>query len=816
MKIKLLSTWLIAMLLGFSGFSQPLLTPVPKQAFQLSKSTPTLTLLAPDMAVINQQDAEREKNGQMYRIGVASFTNITTENAGSWSVKPNGDRVWQLHVNYTGAEALTFLFTTFKIYDASYLDVYNTSGKRVAETLTKADVLEHFQKNVPLCYGDEMTLQLTEPAGSQASELLIDRIIYNYRSTGNPHASKINESESCELNVNCSPVGDAWQDEKRGVARIYVVEGGTAGYCSGSLVNNTALNCKPYFLTAQHCGVDATAADFNQWLFNFSYEAPTCTNPSSSTGLLTAAKRIDGCVLLSNSVGVNGNSITSSDFILVQLGTLANEAATITKLKTAAINAYWNGWDANNTANTGGAGIHHPAGDIKKISTYSGTLVSTNYSSGGSNTHWRVTWTANSNGHGVTEGGSSGSPIFNTNGGNSRIIGTLSGGSSYCSALSSPDLYGKMSYHWTSNGATDNRRLKPFLDPGNTGALVLNGSSDPCSAVVPAAPVAQFVGTPTTVNVGGIVQFTDQSTNTPTSWVWAITPATGWNYSTGSATSQNPAVTFTAQGVYTVSLTATNAVGSDSEVKTNYITVTVANAPCTATSDVCDEFIQNVTLGSINNTSACEQYEAYAATTVLAQNVQYTLTITPQRTGQAVGTSYIDDEMAAWIDYNNDLDFDDAGERIAYVIVAAGYSNVFSFTVPGSAVLGQHKLRVRLSYNGTDGGGAPIVPCGTSTYGEVEDYTVTIIALAGLNEASAFDGVSVFPNPATDKVSVDLSGVTGTVSVELMDLTGKVLAVQTNVAGTLTEFDMTHFAKGMYQVRMNNGSDQMVQKVIKL
>jgi hypothetical protein len=60
-------------------------------------------------------------------------------------------------------------------------------------------------------------------------------------------------------------------------------------------------------------------------------------------------------------------------------------------------------------------------------------------------------------------------------------VGTLTGGGSYCNQTNAPDYYGKMSYHWLSNGTAANRRLKTHLDPGNTGLLVLNGSSNPCS-----------------------------------------------------------------------------------------------------------------------------------------------------------------------------------------------------------------------------------------------------------------------------------------------------------------------------------------------
>jgi PKD repeat protein len=93
------------------------------------------------------------------------------------------------------------------------------------------------------------------------------------------------------------------------------------------------------------------------------------------------------------------------------------------------------------------------------------------------------------------------------------------------------------------------------------------------SEAAPSAPGAAFTSdvqsgaTPLTVN------FTDQSTNTPTSWAWDFD-----NNGTVDSTSQNPSHSYTVAGTYTVKLTATNAGGSDSEIKTNYITVT-SSAP---------------------------------------------------------------------------------------------------------------------------------------------------------------------------------------------------------------------------------------------
>ena len=767
-------------------------------------------LSAPDVKSLLAEDKIRDNQGLLYRIGVAIPVEFRTNNSGTWTLMPNGDRKWQLHVKSKGAEALSFLFETFKLYGGSTLTIRDLDGNLLHKPMTAADNEDHGRQHAALCFGDDMVITLIEPKEVMSSEIWIDRIMYNYRSTGNPNVEKINESASCEVNINCTPVGDAWQDEKRGVARIYVVEGASAGWCTGSLINNTAQDCKPYFLTALHCGVSASAANMNQWKFYFRYESPNCTNPST-VGTL-ANYFITGCVRKADS-GDNGGD-TGSDFLLVQLGSATNEATTITNLKSANFNAYWNGWNANNTATTGGTGIHHPAGDIKKISTFSGTTVSQSWGGSVPNTHWRLAWTSNSNGYGVTEGGSSGSPLFNNSQG--YIIGTLTGGSSYCTAQSSPDLYGKISYHWTSNGTTTAKQLKPWLDPTNSGALTLAGSSDPCTPTTPVAAVANFVANQTNVTPGTTVSFTDQSTGVPTSWAWAVSPGTGWSYAAGStASSQNPQITFNTVGQYTITLTATNAQGSDSEVKTNYIIVAAATGPCTpSVSNTCDEYIQNVTLNTINNTTACTSggYMSYTSTsTSLAKGTQYTITVTPA-VGATVGQAYTNDEIAVWIDYNNDFDFADAGEQVGYVLVAAGWSNQFTFTVPTTATTGAVRMRVRISYQ-PDGA---IDPCAVATYGETEDYTVNITAAGAGIEESTLNNVMIYPNPVENEFVVDLSTVVDEISkISLIDVTGKEIKVISNVKDIKTTMDVSNLASGLYQIVIQGSGSTITRRILK-
>jgi hypothetical protein len=186
----------------------------------------------------------------------------------------------------------------------------------------------------------------------------------------------------------------------------------------------------------------------------------------------------------------------------------------------------------------------------------------------------------------------------------------------------------------------------------------------------------------------------------------------------------------------------------------------------------------------------------------------------------AIGTNagaYNGDEIAVWIDYNNDFTFSST-ERVGYVLVASGWSNQFTFTVPTSATTGAVRMRVRISYSVVAEGGAPIDPCAVAAYGETEDYTVNIVdngSGVGIEE-NILDAASIYPNPTNDLLNVDLSQVSEEVqSVSILDVTGKV--IQTNAVNTskLVSFDLSSIASGLYYVRIASASNSVVKQLIK-
>ena len=264
--------------------------------------------------------------------------------------------------------------------------------------------------------------------GTRATALLLDtRRSLDMRKAASE--GPFGNSGACNINVNC-PEGADWQIEKKAVALI--VNGGFAA-CTGSLVNNTANDGTPYFLTANHC-----LGNPNTWTYYFNHESSTC---SGSTGPTNAS--ISGGTLLVADGG--------ADVALIEL---SSEPL-------AAWDVEFAGWDASGSNPENATGIHHPSGDLKKICFEEDSPYTS--STGGAQVWWINQWEA-----GVTEPGSSGSPLFDQN---HRIIGQLYGGAAACSGSvnnGAYDFYGRFDVSW-GLGVSD------YLDPQNTGLLVLDG-----------------------------------------------------------------------------------------------------------------------------------------------------------------------------------------------------------------------------------------------------------------------------------------------------------------------------------------------------
>jgi hypothetical protein len=424
------------------------------------KDVQTVHMPALDMERIHGEDIEAESLGEAAppRFGVRIPVNYNLNNSGTWTTLSNGDRIWRLKLVSENALAMMLYYDNFNLPEGAQMFVYSGDEEEVLGAFTAKNNRDYGTFVNGLIEGNTSVIEYYEPVEVYGQGVIsVSHVGHAYRYIFGDDNSR--GSDPCEVDIKCSPEGDGqWATVKDGVVRVITSNNQGIGFCSGTLINNTAQDCKPYILTAWHCGTSSSTSHFNNFIVYFNFQFQNC----GGGVVQSTSNTVTGMYNRANSGDNGGNN--GSDFLLMECQSAIP----------GHFNAYYNGWDASNATVGSGVSIHHPSGDKKKISTFTGQLVSATWG-GTPGTHWRVYWEATTNGHGVTEGGSSGSPIFDANG---RVIGQLTGGSSYCTSPNSPDLYGKMSYNWTSNPGDD---LKDWLDPGNTGALTLDGHYSPCT-----------------------------------------------------------------------------------------------------------------------------------------------------------------------------------------------------------------------------------------------------------------------------------------------------------------------------------------------
>ena len=402
----------------------------------------------PNIAALKIEDSLTDNSGTApWRFGFNNNTNINISNSGTWINLPNGDRIWQLVVVCKNALTINLTFSQTLIPTGNELYVYNPSKDFILGKFT-ASHLYNGELGTELVPGEITIVEYFVPKGSSIGNVNICTVTHGYRTPNEFLLRAFGDSGACNVNVNC-PEGAAWTQQRNSVVMLV---SGSNGFCTGALINNTLNDGKPYVLTANHCYSNPAT-----WIFRFQWESTSCINPSTSPTF----QSLSGAVLRAQG--------TPSDFCLVEItGGLVNGTVP------AAYTPYFSGWDNTEIISPSAACIHHPSGDIKKIAIENNALISTNFGGSPSNSHWGVlSWDL-----GVTEPGSSGSPLFNQN---RRIIGQLHGGASACGASVLSDEYGKVSVSWNPAGSTTSGQLKHWLDPNNTNASFVDGY-DPSNA----------------------------------------------------------------------------------------------------------------------------------------------------------------------------------------------------------------------------------------------------------------------------------------------------------------------------------------------
>lgn len=384
------------------------------------------------------------------QFAMAANVSFNLNNSGTWQTLADG-RMWRLRVQSSGAKSLNLGITRYDMPEGAKLWIYDPGHSHVEGSYTARHRSQRGSLWTPIIEGSEIVVEVFVPTGVAQPNLEITRINQGYRSL---KSGLFGTSEgTCNNDVICS-VGDPYRDQIRAVA-VYSIsnDAGSAG-CTGTLMNDTARDGTPYFLSANHCL--ESNGDPASVVVYWNFQAAVCGThgPGSTTDNQT------GSILRATNA--------ASDFLLLELSAVPDPA----------FNVFYSGWDATGTAPPSTVGIHHPSVDVKAISLSNTSPRPADWTGTGdggtldpTGNHWRIDWDS-----GVTEGGSSGSCIFSAT--TKRCIGQLHGGPSGCGSpipsATEHDYYGMLSVSW-NGGGTPATRLRDWLDNASTGVLTNDG-----------------------------------------------------------------------------------------------------------------------------------------------------------------------------------------------------------------------------------------------------------------------------------------------------------------------------------------------------
>ncbi|MEO6193183.1 MAG: trypsin-like peptidase domain-containing protein [Thermoanaerobaculia bacterium] len=523
-----------------------------------------------DLAAIAAEDEANDRQGLPPRYAIPEAVSITPATRGTWESLPDGGMLWRLRiVGREGTTSLNLGFSRFQMPSHGRLLLYSTDGKKTLRPFTADDNEAHGQLWTPPVVTDDLIVELTVPASEKDKAVLeLTSINQGYRGFGTTPAVK---SGSCNLDVECLAAGDSWREQMQAVA---VISTGGSRFCTGSLINDTANDHKMYFITANHCTINSGNAATLVAFWN--YQNSFCRTPGSAA----SGQAGDGQLTQFHTGSFFRAASSASDFTLVELD----------DPPVPAYNHFWEGWDRSTgdftcTAGAPCSGIHHPNTDEKRITYVTTNTATTSYNnpaSPGNGTHIWAHWATDPPGPftvpGVTEPGSSGSPLYNAAG---QFIGQLHGGPSVCGATGDnlSDYYGRFSVSWTGGG-TDSTRLSTWLDAGNTGATAIDGVGA-CTAPGPPAIGTATATAPNTIQV-------TWGDGSPSSTTFNVYRAPGTCASPGSFAVTGPGVagspfndtTVSGGTTYAFHVTGRDATGSCESVPSGCVEAT-ATGSCT-------------------------------------------------------------------------------------------------------------------------------------------------------------------------------------------------------------------------------------------
>jgi lysyl endopeptidase len=379
---------------------------------------------------------------QPLQFAIPVQVNLSPEKDG-FTVKSGSETVWIMPVSSKGALSLNMILSPFNLPDGAHVYIYDNERQVLRGAYTNKSGSDPGTMPLLPVPGDRMILECHFPGKTiPAGAIGVKQVAHDFAGFFGLTDTKdtyFGRSGDCEIDIKCSTNAN-YLRASRSVVRLLIAG---AELCTGVLVNNTGSDCKAYVLTAEHCISNSSNAA--NTIFVFNYQSPWCEGQD-----LTNMHSLSGSLLRATNPDI--------DFTLVELN----------QFPSLVFKPYLSGWDVTTTVPSNTYTLHHPEGDVMKISIDDTQPVTSSYPVTGyvANGFWRILkWDT-----GTTENGSSGGPLFDQNG---RLRGTLTGGAATCLNPAN-DYYAKLSMMFSITTITGTH-LRPWLDPLSSGATIANG-----------------------------------------------------------------------------------------------------------------------------------------------------------------------------------------------------------------------------------------------------------------------------------------------------------------------------------------------------
>lgn len=384
------------------------------------------------------------------RIGQLFNVDLDINHNGTWTQLENGDSIWRLQINSHSGRYMMLIFSEFYMPRGSSMFVYSSDRESVIGAFTDITNNSYNRLTTSPIKSNSILIEYNKPHYiTEQPSLKVESVGLIGEAYERSIQTGFGQSGDCMINAMCPEYSD-WCNQRRSVTFILRFDNGNyIKHCSGSLLTNERRDGKPLLLTAFHClDLDKNNTlseeeinNVHDWLFVFNYQSPNCSNPATEPSLQYS---------ISGASFIKGSTIPV-DYAILQLNQKPPKN----------YNAFYNGWsnDDDDITRTGKC-IHHPAGDIKKISSWRKAIDL-------SNSYQSIRFT-----EGTALGGSSGAPFFNEQG---YVIGQFRQGKANCSC-DNPNVlndFGRFDASWHYYG------LDSILNPNKTsGSYIISMVGD--------------------------------------------------------------------------------------------------------------------------------------------------------------------------------------------------------------------------------------------------------------------------------------------------------------------------------------------------